>query len=189
MKKIFTQRGYTLLFAVLTATVVLGVTIFILSVSRKQFALSATARDSMSAFYSADAGIECAALTASTIDLTKSAPGTINCNGQNVEIYQGYGINGFPFLVPAEFDTTKPIYMSPGPNHAGDRIYLSLKREDGTTIYGCVIFTIYQGTDATSGNTRTVIESRGYNLCNDATKSADVTSSRTVERALQLIRK
>ena len=53
------RRGYTLLFAVLVASLVLGVAVFILSISRKQYILSSTARNSMYALYAADSGLEC----------------------------------------------------------------------------------------------------------------------------------
>ncbi len=185
MKLFRSQRGYTLLFAVLTATLVLGVTVFILSVSRKQFVLSATARDSMTAFYSADAGIECAALVIASIDISQTPPTTLNCNGQNITVLTGFNYINTPSVLPG-FDPTKNFYISP-PN-SENRMYLSLKREDGTTTYGCILFSVFQGTSIATGLPRTVVEARGYNLCDDGLQSPDTTSVRTVERALQLIR-
>ena len=55
------NKGYTLLFAVLVSSVVLSIGISILTISKKEFLLSASAKDSTSAFYAADTGIECAA--------------------------------------------------------------------------------------------------------------------------------
>lgn len=186
MKLFTSQRGYTLLFAVLTATLVLGVTVFILSVSRKQFALSATARDSMTAFYAADAGIECAALVldAPTIDISQLTPGDINCNGQAIAVPQGTDYSqSHPELVLTGFDPDEPFIISPP---LGSKIYMSLKKEDGMTTYGCVLYTIYQGIGEDSGSSRLVIEARGYNLCDDDNQEPDTTSFRTVERGLRL---
>ena len=55
-----TRGGYTLLFAVLVAALVLGVAVSILNISRKELILTAGARESNYAFYAADAGYECA---------------------------------------------------------------------------------------------------------------------------------
>lgn len=52
------NKGYTLLFAVITASILLAIAAFIASVSRKQFLLASTARDSMTAIYAADAGLD-----------------------------------------------------------------------------------------------------------------------------------
>jgi Tfp pilus assembly protein PilX len=54
------NNGYTLLFAVLVTSIVLSVSISILSISRKEFVLSTSARESQFAFYAADSGLECA---------------------------------------------------------------------------------------------------------------------------------
>lgn len=54
------QRGYTLLFAVLVSSVVLSIGISILNISKKEFLLASSARESTTAFYAADSGLECA---------------------------------------------------------------------------------------------------------------------------------
>lgn len=77
------DQGYTLLFAVLITSIVLSVAISILSVSRKEFLLSSSARESAYAFYAADAGIECADyndLVLNTFN-TVSPPPSITCGG------------------------------------------------------------------------------------------------------------
>ena len=51
--------GYTFLFAVLVSSLVLAIGIAILNVSKKEFLLATSARDSSSAFYASDGGIEC----------------------------------------------------------------------------------------------------------------------------------
>lgn len=60
-KNLQNNQGYTLLFAVLVSSLVLAVGISILNVSKKEFLLSSSARESVTAFYAADTGIECAA--------------------------------------------------------------------------------------------------------------------------------
>jgi hypothetical protein len=195
MKYEQTQRGYTLLFAILTATLVLGVTVFILSVSRKQFMLSATARDSMSAYYAADSGIECMVLVVASLDIENSS--TFPCSRNN-----GLEIDGQAALpeidipageelgtgeIPSGFDVSdlaaNPVRRSPP---AGEKIYIPLRREDGE-VYACARITIYQGIDENNGNQRTVVQSRGYNLCDDLNDGPDADSPRTLERAIQWV--
>ena len=54
------NKGYTLLFAVLVSSLVLSVGISILNISKKEFLLASSARESTTAFYAADSGLECA---------------------------------------------------------------------------------------------------------------------------------
>ena len=60
-KNLQNNKGYTLLFAVLVSSLVLAIGISILNVSKKEFLLASSARESVTAFYAADTGIECAA--------------------------------------------------------------------------------------------------------------------------------
>jgi len=52
------KKGYTLLFSVLVSSLLLAVGISILNISKKEFLLATSARDSSSAFYAADSSIE-----------------------------------------------------------------------------------------------------------------------------------
>ncbi len=54
------SKGYTLLFAVIVASVTLAIGVSILTISKKEFLLSSAARESSISFYVADAGFECA---------------------------------------------------------------------------------------------------------------------------------
>ncbi|OHA24389.1 MAG: hypothetical protein A3D50_00020 [Candidatus Taylorbacteria bacterium RIFCSPHIGHO2_02_FULL_44_12] len=166
MKYFSSSRGYTLLFAVLTASLVLGVAVFILSVSRKQYILSATARDSIYALYAADSGIECAAGNFGA--LASSSPGTINCNAGAVKP---------PAPTFTEFTYTDSGGI-PHPNAQQTSFNLGFT-------YGCAVVSIVEYYDNT-GAFRTIIQSRGYNICNALTFGPDITSPRIVERALQL---
>ena len=55
-----TKRGFTLLIAVLTASVLLAVGFAIYNIVSKELVFSSTGRESQFAFYAADSGIECA---------------------------------------------------------------------------------------------------------------------------------
>jgi len=57
MKK---NNGYTLLFAMIVASIVLALGVSLLTISRKEFILSSSATQSSDAFYAADSGLNCA---------------------------------------------------------------------------------------------------------------------------------
>ena len=167
------HRGYTLLFAVITATLVLGVAVFILSVSKKQFELSVAARESLYSLYAADSGIECVVLKIST-GIATSTPLTINCNGtpfngtftNNVVASSNSVFTGLGFIDSYFSSYTDPINI-PLPT-------------------GCAKIQIYAGYRSNGSDpiSTLVVDSRGYNNCNpDGTAKI---GSRTVERALRL---
>jgi|CXWL01.1.fsa_nt_gi Tfp pilus assembly protein PilE len=54
------QRGFTLLIAVILASVALALGLALVDIAYKQTVLSSTSRQSQSAFYNADAALECA---------------------------------------------------------------------------------------------------------------------------------
>ncbi len=164
------QAGYTLLFAVLTASLVLGVAAFILSVSRAQFILASAARESTYAIYAADSGIECAAAAASIS--TSSPSGSVTCAGQSAVLVT------FPNLMVASsatlynFYTSAPIYLNLGESRCAEI----------TFVKG------FSGANAT-GDLVTQIESRGYNFClfsNGVATGPDTANPKIVERAIRL---
>jgi hypothetical protein len=163
MSRISTNRGYTLLFAALTAAVVLGVAVFILSVSRKQFILSSTARESTYAIYAADSVIECAARV-SIASTTQGA--SFNCN------------DNAPLTINMNPGSSEPV-----PNGMIDTHQTSLHVPLSNNSCAKLIFT----TGTINGTPYTVIDSRGYNLC--TVSGPDTSSPRTVERALRLTRR
>lgn len=60
MSKLRTDKaGFTLLFAGLTASLILAISLSILSISIKESQLSGVAKESQLAFYAADTGVEC----------------------------------------------------------------------------------------------------------------------------------
>ncbi len=179
------RRGYTLLFAVITASLVLGVGVFILGVSKKQFALSVSARESMYALYAADSGIECAAreynynivpgggLSLKESDDTTYNTPSIECNGETYTASSLFIDVGNPDT--RIWDTsTEPVYQA-GP------IIVPFDDVD-TGIVSCAVITVAYGMN-TNLNKVISITSRGYNQCDSL---GPIQSSRTVERALRL---
>jgi hypothetical protein len=168
------QSGYTLLFAVLVSSLVLGVAVFISNTARKQYILSSTALDSMYSFYAADSGIECVAESGVPGTTT---PKVITCDNQLV--IPTYSIPTNPSI--AIGDNVASIYQSSN--------NISFLFKDSS----CAVITIYSylnsfDTPTASSTTHTIIVSRGYNLCKTVgtTYTPDTDSPRTVERALRL---
>jgi hypothetical protein len=170
------NKGYTLLFAVITATLVLGVAVFILSISRGQYLLASTARESTYAIYAADSGIECAAAVAA--NLSTSTGGTMTCAGETYNILGHDDPN--PSLI--KFDDTSVTDLS-----AAFQAVLYIGLEDNR----CAKITFNKGFDELNGagNVVTQIESRGYNYCTDTGGGVwepSMSNPRVVERAIRL---
>lgn len=175
------SAGYTLLFAVLTSAVVLGIGVFILGIARKQYILSSTARDSMYAFYAADSGIECVAANQGVLSTT--SPGSLMCNGQTINVTYSpnnpnqntYNLGSGPMSSIFGASINMPYYTEPS-------------NPGASPMWGCAIVTLDEFTYA--GLLYTVVQSRGYNLCElSAGKYVPANSPRTVERALQWVLK
>jgi len=184
MKKLYNNKGYTLLFAAITAALVLGVAVFILSVSRKQFILASTARDSMFSIYAADSGIECVALRNADFNGSRGVISsstindgivTLNCNGNDVPLVKENNPNS---LSHPSFDEESGFVIS-----AQGTAYIDT---GGNT---CAYIIVTTGENGGTNQSKKVFDSRGYNLCqNDGTGGVIPVfdSPRTVERALRL---
>ena len=186
-----TKRGYTLLFAVLTATVVLGVAVFIVDVSRKQYELSVAARNSIYSFYAADSAIEC---VISGVNWTNSGGfasttgGTLACGGGTVNL---------ALVSPVSINPSTIVYDAadnPQNTKRQQSGYVSLSfAGNGATIKQCALITVTTGWDkAVGGKPITIVDARGYNLCTTnpntgASTGPDTTNPATVERALRLV--
>ena len=176
MKYLKTKNGYTLLFAVLAAVLVMGVAVFILSVSRKQFILTATARDSMYAFYAADTGIECFTNTANNSFHSSNTPGSIICYN-NTSNYNSVAPQMVGFTLHDDSPNNIPVRQF---NVSIPLNTISVSQKT------CAILTVTTGLNSNNIPT-TVIDSRGYNQCTTgANPTPDTTQSTTVERALRL---
>lgn len=180
IKKIQFNKGYTLLFAVLVSVLVLSVGLSILNISKKEFLLSSSARESTKAFYAADSGLECAAYfdfngTFNYLDNTSSDPfrdQNIQCAGHtaqlhgNILYYERYGTdNYYTFDILFEGSSCATIYVTK----------------------------MAAGIDPFSGDylsARTQISSYGYNLgwdssTNNGGGSCTKASPNRVERAIE----
>lgn len=84
-------KGFTTLFAVLVASLLLAIGIAIFNITYKELLLSSSARESQFAIYAADTGLECALYW----DLqqhafaTGTAPRTLTCATQSVQYSVG----------------------------------------------------------------------------------------------------
>ena len=164
---VHTERGYTLLFSVLTATLVLGVAVFILSVSKKQYGMAVVARESMYAIYAADGAIECMALSFT------STTSPVTCNGTPIPFDAGDYVTNVPVAGFQGF----PYSLSAG------KVFPLSSVSNGP----CAVVNVVSGLDAEPPNeSKTVIEARGYNQCDS---TGPLPSSRTVERALRLTKR
>lgn len=188
--KINYKKGYTLLFSIIVASVVLSIAVFILSVSRKQFILASVSRDSTMAIYAADSAIQCAIQSYLNVKFATStfvgdppvlvpANASINCNGQialsgyrtalTVEDFSIYNLANTTYLKVEV--TNQPLGFYNYSNNS------------------CALITIIQGYDATDNTKhKTIIEARGYSDSNSVPCStASNYNPRNVERAIRLI--
>ena len=168
------QKGYTLLFAVLTAALVLGVAVFILSISRGQFLLASAARESTYAIYAADSGIECAAKAVSETVVSTSSGQAIpmTCLGKSVPIQALSGDSGNSAINGLYNVGQSSLYVDLGDNR-------------------CAQLTVFKGMSQAGGHGDSVvqIESRGYNYCSYTgliPNGPATANPKVVERAMRL---
>lgn len=162
IKTSMTKPAFTLLIASLIGSILLTLAIFMITIAQKEVLLSTLGRDSQYAFYAADAGAECALFWDfrggfDVIDATHDA----QCTGQVVgEIIPGLSADNTDFVI-------------------GGQGYGVPSRMQFQQNNRCVIVTVTK-TDV-AGETRTLIDSRGYNLPCSVTDSP-----RRLERAIEM---
>lgn len=197
MKKSFLKKnkGYTLLFAVLVASVVLSIGISILNISKKEFLIATSARDSSMAFYAADSGVECA--------IHADDNGVFDYGDENRtgEFYSNCSI-------PYSFPTVPsfPITLFPGDPTSIATFVFHMKSGSANTSSGpqeaidvagksCAIVTVKKQLVIVNSKTvlRTTIDSQGYNTgwhpdSNSAYTllkgTCDLSSAKRVEREI-----
>jgi len=211
------NKGYTLLFAVLVATLVLSIGLYILSVSRKQFILSEAARDSMNAFYAADSGLSCALSLRD--DIWTSVQNSLALSGslphfivpQNTDLNAGAVVDTCNGVSPAIVPTTllpAPYTDAAATNAATTTFFLPVIIDPiarlGANGYGgaCVWVKIGYNYDGASppNLVSTIVEVRGYNIGYKGDDNVPINGGpdkltgtcanqgpRKVERALQYI--
>jgi hypothetical protein len=211
MKNISNNKGYTLLFAVLVASLVLAIGLYILSVSRQQFILSETARDSMNAFYAADSGLSCALALKNDIWTVMQAdvagntwpPSTVILPNQVSDTCNGVS----PVIIPTTL-LSAPYGDASAANAATTTFFLPIIIDpsfpSGPNGFGgaCVWVNLGYYYDAANPPNllSTIVDVRGYNIGynNDDNVSYDggngtlkttcsITGPRKVERALRYI--
>jgi Tfp pilus assembly protein PilX len=183
MKKITKKSnqtgGFTVLYAMLIAALLLSIGISIYNVLLKDLSLSESASDSQIALFSAESGLECALywdFKGTNVFATSTASGafagTANCGPNSTNIVQ----SGFPtnYSLPAT-----PWYLQEGANYATTTftVYYVSGSSQVQTTGNCAIVSIGKYVNGASVNTS--VSSLGYNTC-------DNTSSRRVERGLEV---
>lgn len=167
-----------MLFAVLTAALALGVAVFIMEVTRKQYELAISARNSTYSFYAADSGIECAIDPGNwTTAFASTTGGALSCNGSSSSMTQVSS----PTISPPSLnsDLTQKVQWT---------VFIPLTYTvNSVTIRECASITITTGWSTSNNQAMTIVDSRGYNICTSASPPApDSTNPETVERALRL---
>lgn len=152
------NTGFTLFIAIVVMGTLFLIAAGVTNLALKQAFISTSGRLSQSAFYAADAGMECALYWdvknpgADQSAFSSSTPAaTINCNGSDASV-NNISSGGFYDPVTYSFSYT----LSPEPY--------------------CTVVTINKA--YVSGVLKTTLESKGYNTC-------DTTNPRRVERAVR----
>lgn len=181
------QKGYTLLFAVLTAALVLGVAAFVAGVARKQFIISSVAKNSALSFYNADSAISC--ITQSLVwDGDVNSPATITCNGHQVSFDMIYETEPIDPSVPETFYYVQEMAFY-GDLHSTRSVNggWGIPIDFGSN--GCALTKVWIGLNSSSVLTR-IYESRGYSSPCDNTSMPGITkpssNPRNVERAIRV---
>ena len=183
------NKGFTLLFSMLVATLVVSISATVISIALRQTILSGTSRESQYAFYAANAALECAFYWDRTnrqdlngkkvfiepqmdpqFELNQGDPedDIVTCDGVNIITGDGNeGRNWEPSGSGNELQTT---------------FYLKIKRPDSITVPAyeyCAEAIVKKRYQDTNGNIKvfTTIETKGYNTC-------DENNPRRVERGL-----
>ncbi len=145
------KRGYTILFAVLVSSILLTIGVSIVFISRKQIIITGSARESQFAFYAANAGLECvmfhdyfngAVFATSSSQPSASVP--FDCNGQTITAI------GSKTGATATWE--------------GDKYRFEFSMPVDITAGSCATVRIDKYKARATGQMKTVVESRGYNL-------------------------
>src|ERR1035437_1318215 len=188
-----TDSGYTLLFAMIVASIVLALGVSILTISRKEFALSSSATQSTNSFYAADSGIGCAEYwdNSSSVNFSTSSPDnltstSITCSYNDTTAHTVTLSGPFPPTYPDELPNSSTYTFTFYPPFS----------TDGTSNKSCAAVTVdkYYVIDPSLGlYIRTAINSSGYNIGYNATNPVNSgvpdcssPSPKKLERAIQV---
>lgn len=156
--------GFTVLYSVLVASLVLILGVAFTNIMIKELRLSASIRDSQFAFYSADSGVECVLYhdikgTDVFATSTQSVPPVSNIFCNDIDIILGNGSDIPPWTIDATAVAATTTFQVNYPPPADYCAIVSVGKSDA------------------GASTR--IESRGYNTC-------DASSPRRVERGIRI---
>jgi hypothetical protein len=132
------KGGFTILFAVLTGSLLLAIGVAVFNITLKELILSSSARDSQFAIYAADTGIECALYWDSAANSFATGTGqrSVDCAEQTAT-----------FDISATLPATSTFTL--------------LFQEEANTGQPCAIVDVGKYENPT----RTILVSRGYNTC------------------------
>ena len=170
--KIKKDKGYTLLFAVLVASLVLVVGVSILTLGKKEFQLSASARDSTAAIYSATGMLEC-------FVYSEDKKGSRGLDDQdfNVDDLICGEDRGLPIITTSSNLNTLTFYAKMG----------RPSPENGIQIEDNSCAKLYVTKTLNGAKWSTIVDSRGYNIgWKSSSKDCSLNSTKKVERALRL---
>ena len=199
------KAGYTLLFAMIVASIVLALGVSLLTVSRKEFILSSSATQSSKAFYAADSGIGCAEYWDGTNGGQQFSGSTVKGNIQCAYVVPSsgpaYGVSVTPAL---SSNITQALPFTPTNNDSNndyptyEYTFSTPFSTDGTTNLSCaqVYVDKYYAPNPNLNNANyqyTTITSWGYNLgwegnaqSQPATGDCLAASPKKVNRTFQL---
>ena len=181
MKFLNNKNGYTLLFSIIVASIVLSIAAFILSTSRKQFILSSVARDSTIAVYAADGGTQCVVEAFYKGKLATSSSATVVCNGETVS-------KPFSKLAVGTEDVSMGLYND-GPS--GYRKIEQTPQDSPIQFIfpnnTCVRIVVTVGFDNVTKEHKVIFDSRGYNIANSGPCVGTPPSPRAIERAIRTL--
>jgi hypothetical protein len=204
------EQGFALLLAVLVAGILLSVTYLMFSINLKQLSLSTAGKNSQTALFAADTGIECAEFYDNHIDgafaginldnsnnrITLTSPalaggGDMSCAG---------GDKNIPSFTPVQNGTVKAnstIYPNNASGCSGVCTYVTEfeippDTAKGSTVCTFVTVSKYIYSESGTGGRAsdrigTKIEARGYNICPPTTSNTtDDNNPLRVERGLEV---
>ena len=160
MKK---DKGFTLLIAIITTSMLLIVSFVVVNIALKQIILANASRDSQFAFYAADAGTECAIYwdlkDSSLSTFATTTAGSITCSGRTITTNSQTGATDYTTgagsvpTIPAQ----NSLIGGGGSGSPTSIFWLNFTK-------GCAIVRVTKA--YVSGTLVTTVDSRGYNTCN-----------------------
>lgn len=172
------KKGFTILYAVLTASLLMSIGLGILDIALRDFNLAQMASESQVALSAADAGLECALYYDRKDGGGNLAFATSSLSAATAKVFRCGVPYGFGGSANGGHVSTTALYDS-GTDTAVTTFTVYLIGQIGLTVADpaapCAVVTVIK----TGGGGSTAIESRGYNIC-----EATSVTTRRVERGL-----